>query len=214
MTATQLATPLAAVLVWAAALIFVAIDRRRFTTTYPATRDGLLNRRYLPATAAISTGATLAAVLLAPPAAVPAWLIVTTMGTHCVTTDALTGYVPARWCHLAWASLAITTIATAIAGHPEVAIRTTIAAAGTAALFWLIWRISRGGIGFGDVRYAPLPAAATAAVSTITWTIGLTAGTIIGAAVALTLARKFPATPYTPSLWVGALAALAVWRLW
>ena len=79
-------------------------------------------------------------------------------------------------------------------------------------LYLLVWMISRGGFGFGDVRFAPLLGAAAAADSwtLLWWTLLL--GTLVGGlfgVLRLALGRR-EAFPYAPSMLVGAYAACLV----
>ena len=74
--------------------------------------------------------------------------------------------------------------------------------------------VTRGGIGFGDVRFAPLVGAATAATS---WTLlawALVLGSLTGALVGLVrlALRRRGSFAYAPSILAGAyLAATVAW---
>ena len=81
-------------------------------------------------------------------------------------------------------------------------------------LLFLVWFISRGGIGFGDVRFAPLVGAATASQSWSVLIWALLLGSLAGAAhglARLALRRAGP-FPYAPTMLLGAyLAGGATW---
>ena len=81
---------------------------------------------------------------------------------------------------------------------------------GTAALLYLVlWRLSRGGLGFGDVRLAPVLGAAAAAVGWSTLLATLLLGSLVGAAVGvvLTLRGRPGSFAYAPSMLAGAFLA-------
>jgi leader peptidase (prepilin peptidase)/N-methyltransferase len=82
--------------------------------------------------------------------------------------------------------------------------------AGAAALLYLgLWRLSRGGLGFGDVRLAPVLGAAGAAVGWPTLVTTLLLGSLAGAVVGVVLALRGRrgAFPYAPSMLAGAFLA-------
>jgi leader peptidase (prepilin peptidase)/N-methyltransferase len=82
------------------------------------------------------------------------------------------------------------------------------------AVFSAVWLVSRGGFGFGDVRYAPLVGAATAALD---WTVlawALVLGSLVGALVGLVrlAVGRRGAFAYAPSILAGGyLAMLVAW---
>jgi len=78
-----------------------------------------------------------------------------------------------------------------------------------------VWAVTRGGFGYGDVRYAPLLGAATAGDS---WTLliwALTLGTAVGAGhgTARLIRRRPGAFPYAPSMLAGCYLAVVARRL-
>ena len=85
-------------------------------------------------------------------------------------------------------------------------------AAVAGALYFIVWLVTRGGFGFGDVRFAPLIGAAAAACSwrLLIWALAL--GTLVGGVNGLVrlLARRPGAFPYAPSMLAGAYLALVV----
>jgi leader peptidase (prepilin peptidase)/N-methyltransferase len=99
-----------------------------------------------------------------------------------------------------------------LGGGIWIAGRAIVGAAIAGTLYLLVWLISRGGFGFGDVRFAPLLGAASAAGSwTLLW-LTLLLGTVIGGVLGLLrLARgRREAFPYAPSMLIGAYAACLV----
>jgi leader peptidase (prepilin peptidase)/N-methyltransferase len=79
-------------------------------------------------------------------------------------------------------------------------------------LYLLVWRVSRGGFGFGDVRFAPLIGAATAAHSWSLLLLGLFAGSVLGAVhggIRLVRRRAGP-FPYAPAMLAGAYLACGI----
>jgi leader peptidase (prepilin peptidase)/N-methyltransferase len=96
-----------------------------------------------------------------------------------------------------------------LGGSLWVAARALAGAAIAGALYVLVWLISRGGFGFGDVRFAPLLGAAAAAGSwTLLW-LSLLLGTVVGGGAGLLRLAKGQreAFPYAPSMLAGAYAA-------
>ena len=87
-----------------------------------------------------------------------------------------------------------------------------IGAAAAGALYLLIWWFTRGGFGFGDVRFALLVGAAAAGVSlpTLLWALAL--GSLVGGVYGIVrLARRRPGQfPYAPAMLAGAYLALAI----
>ncbi len=101
-------------------------------------------------------------------------------------------------------------------GDPAgLAMRIVLGAVASAAFFWLVWRLGAG-LGFGDVRLAPLLGAVTAADGWTAWTTGMLLGTALGAVWGLATAawrRRHPNQlgsifPYGPALWLGAWLAI------
>nr|WP_231747971.1 prepilin peptidase [Auraticoccus cholistanensis] len=133
-------------------------------------------------------------------------------GVAAAVVDARSTWIPRQLCWAGWA-LGVPAAAAALllgTGRPQLLAAATGAVA-AAALFWLAWRISRGGIGFADVRIAPLVGLAAGSLGPLGWWWSLLLGTALGAVVALlrrTLGRPGP-TPYAPALVAGPfLAAL------
>jgi leader peptidase (prepilin peptidase)/N-methyltransferase len=135
------------------------------------------------------------------------------LGVLLAAIDARTSWLPLRLTQIAWLAMAIAALVSAVlSGDIWVAGRAIVGAAIAGTLYLLVWLISRGGFGFGDVRFAPLLGAASAAGSwTLLW-LTLLLGTVIGGFLGLLrLARgRREAFPYAPSMLIGAYAACLV----
>jgi leader peptidase (prepilin peptidase) / N-methyltransferase len=148
-----------------------------------------------------------------PRYAQPLWLVLAVLGVLLAAIDARTSWLPLRLTRIAWLAMAVASfLAALLGGGAEVAVRAAAGAAIAAGLYLIVWLISRGGFGFGDVRYAPLlGAAATAGSWTLLW-LTLLLGTVMGGLVGLLrLAQgRREAFPYAPSMLMGAYAACVV----
>lgn len=161
--------------------------------------------------------ASLAAGLLvlaaAPPAHWLAWTALSHVGVLSAAIDLQTTYLPRVLSHLSWALAAAgTVVASLTAADPGVAGRAALGSLALGGFFLASWRLTRGGIGFGDVRLM-LAVGAVAGVSG--WWLVLAsalAGTVIGAvwgvvSQVVTREREFA---YGPALLAGPFVALAV----
>jgi leader peptidase (prepilin peptidase)/N-methyltransferase len=141
------------------------------------------------------------------------WSVLAILGVLLAAIDARTSWLPLRLTQIAWLAMAIAALVSAVlSGDIWVAGRAIVGAAIAGTLYLLVWLISRGGFGFGDVRFAPLLGAASAAGSwTLLW-LTLLLGTVIGGFLGLLrLARgRREAFPYAPSMLIGAYAACLV----
>lgn len=155
-------------------------------------------------------GPATAVVLLAVPASSwPLWWPLLTAGVASAVVDARTTWIPRPLSRAGWA-LAAVSAAVATAFAPSRTVLAAVAGAiAAAALLWLVWRLSRGGIGFGDVRLAPLVGMAAGSAGLLGWWWGLLLGTSLGAAVAVArrLTRRAGPMPYGPALVAGPLLA-------
>jgi leader peptidase (prepilin peptidase) / N-methyltransferase len=148
-----------------------------------------------------------------PRYAQPMWSVLAILGVLLAAIDARTGWLPLRLTRIAWLAMALATLLAApLGGGVWVLVRSAAGAAIAGGLYLLVWLISRGGFGFGDVRFAPLLGAAAAADSwTLLWWV-LLLGTLIGGLVGvlrLALGRR-EAFPYAPSMLAGAYAACLI----
>ena len=160
-------------------------------------------------------GCTVAGLLLPLPA-LPVWLALSTFGMLLAAIDARTTWLPLPLTRVAWLATALTLVTGGVLGNWGDALRGLGGFVVAGALFGLVWLLTRGGFGFGDVRYAPLVGAATASVSWSLLAWALVLGSLVGAAVGLVrlAAGKRGAFAYAPSILAGGyLALLARWLL-
>jgi leader peptidase (prepilin peptidase)/N-methyltransferase len=170
-------------------------------------------------TAACSAAAVLAqlvALSWLPLSGQPLWTVLAVLGVLLAAIDARTTWLPLRLTRAAWVLMAVAVAASvALGSTTRDVIRTLAGAAIAGLLYLLVWALTKGGFGFGDVRFAPLLGAALASQS---WTLlvwGLTVGTALGAvhgAIRL-LRRQQGGFPYAPSMLGGTYLAVVAWRL-
>lgn len=158
--------------------------------------------------------------VLVPVAARPSWVVLGTVALVLAAVDARTTWLPLPLTRLAWLSMGVAILLggalAASSGGTEAAsaalLPPVIGAAASGALYLLIWWFTRGGFGFGDVRYAPLVGAAAASVSmpSLLWALAL--GSLVGGGYGIVrLVRRRPGQfPYAPAMLTGAYLALAV----
>ena len=148
--------------------------------------------------------------LTAPPAIQPLWWVLSSIGVLLAAIDALTTWLPLRLTQAAWLAMALALLLTLPLGADWSTVLRAVAGAALAGLLYLgVWLVSRGGFGFGDVRFAPLVGAATAAYSWSILTWALLLGSVLGALygmVRLVRGRTGP-FPYAPAMLVGAYLA-------
>jgi leader peptidase (prepilin peptidase) / N-methyltransferase len=165
---------------------------------------------------ALAGVATAISWLTVPRYAQPMWSVLAILGVLLAAIDARTGWLPLRLTRIAWLAMAMASLlAASLGGSVWIVVRSAVGAAIAGGLYLLVWLLSRGGFGFGDVRFAPLLGAAAAANS---WTLlwwALLLGTVVGGLVGvLRLVRgRREAFPYAPSMLVGAYAACLVTAL-
>jgi leader peptidase (prepilin peptidase)/N-methyltransferase len=178
----------------------------------PSYRD-LGSTRFLLVCGALAGIAAAASWLSLPRYAQPMWSVLATLGVLLAAIDARTSWLPLQLTRIAWLAMALATLLAALLGGSVwVAVRSAAGAAIAGGLYLLVWLISRGGFGFGDVRFAPLLGAAAAADSwTLLWWV-LLLGTLVGGLVGVLrlAAGRREAFPYAPSMLVGAYAACLV----
>jgi leader peptidase (prepilin peptidase) / N-methyltransferase len=146
----------------------------------------------------------------------PMWLVLAIFGVLLAAIDARTSWLPLRLTRIAWIAMAAASLLAVVLGdNIWIAVRAVVGATIAGGLYLLVWLVSRGGFGFGDVRFAPLLGAAAAANSwTLLW-LTLLLGTVVGGlAGLLRLAqRRREAFPYAPSMLAGAYAACVITAL-
>lgn len=164
----------------------------------------------------VTVGSVLALGVVAvrlPAEAWPIWIPLATVGVLLAAIDAMTTYLPYRLTVALWVfGLAGTAVSVALSDEPaSLLMRIALGAIGAWVFFWLFWRLSRG-IGFGDVRLAPVLGGVTASVSGDLVLAGLLIGTLLGAAHGLVLRARSRGGPfpYGPALVTGSFVALAI----
>ena len=146
----------------------------------PTYRD-LGSTRFLLVCGALAGIAAAISWLSLPRYAQPMWSVLAILGVLLAAIDARTSWLPLQLTRIAWLAMAVAALlAASLGGDVWVTVRAVAGAAIAGGLYLLVWLISRGGFGFGDVRFAPLlGAAATAASWTLLWWT-LLLGTVIG----------------------------------
>lgn len=174
----------------------------------------LANPRFAVSVGAVVAGAVAVAGWSVPASTWPCWLVLATVGVLLAGIDARTTWLPLPLTRVGWAAMALALMVGAGLGGGSQLARGLGGFVLAGAVFGAAWWVTRGGFGFGDVRYAPLVGAATASVS---WTLlawALVLGSLAGAAVGLLrlAAGRRGAFAYAPSILAGAyLAAGATW---
>ena len=160
----------------------------------------------LAAALAVVVGLTL------PRATWPLWWVLGAPALVLVAVDARTTWLPLRLTRAVWVLAAGAAVPAALLGGSPLLVRAGVGAGASAVLYLGLWRASRGGLGFGDVRLAPVLGAAAGAVGWSTLLATLLLGSLVGAAVGVVLAlRGRPgAFPYAPSMLAGAFLACGV----
>lgn len=147
-----------------------------------------------------------------PIAVQPTWLVLGTLGLLLAAIDARTTWLPLPLTRLAWLAMAGAEAVGGLLGGWLLALRGVGGFLVAGAVFGAAWLLTRGGFGFGDVRYAPLVGAATASTS---WTMlagALLLGSLVGAVVALVRlgAGRRGSFAYAPSILAGGYLAVAL----
>lgn len=174
----------------------------------------LATTRFAVSAGTVSAAATTLALIVLPGVVWPLWLVLGTLGVLLAAIDAATTWLPLRLVRAAWAGTAGALVVVGVLAGLASALRGAAGFALAGAVFWVVWRITRGGFGFGDVQYAPLVGAATASVSWSMLAWALVLGSLVGAAVGAVrlLRRRGGPFAYGPSILSGAyLATGAVW---
>lgn len=159
---------------------------------------------------AVVTATLVAGVV--PVHAAPAMLVLAGVGVPLAVCDAITTWIPARLCHLAWGVMAAAVVvALGIpGGGPQVLAVAVAVCAATTALFALGWRA--GQCGFGDVRFVVLIGAATGLQGLLPAAVAIAAGCLVAAGHVTYLRRRRSSGlyPWTPGLLSGAVGASLV----
>jgi leader peptidase (prepilin peptidase)/N-methyltransferase len=205
----------------ASAMLAAALLASRLVPRLPEPGDGagklryadLADRRFVVGCTGLAGLAATLAWIVQPPATQPLWWVLGTVGLVLAAVDARTTWLPLSLTRLAWAALAGAGLVALLLGLGlPVLLRAAAGAAVAGLLYLAVWRLSGGGFGFGDVRFAPLVGAATAADGWTTLLLGLFAGSVLGAAygvVRRARGRTDP-FPYAPALLTGAYLGVAL----
>ena len=166
----------------------------------------------------VGLGSSLAAAIswTALPAPVqPLWTVLATGGVLLAAVDLATTWLPLRLVQVTWVAMAVAALTGAsLGGGWSQLVRSAVGAAVAGLLYLTVWTVSRGGFGFGDVRYAPLLGAAAAAEGWQLLLLALLAGTLVGGVVGVVrlVRRRGGGFAYAPSMLLGTyLAALSRW---
>ncbi len=155
-------------------------------------------------------GAVLVALTL-PVAVWPLWWVLAAPALVLVAVDARTTWLPLPLTRVVWvAATGAAAVATWLGGTVVLG-RAAAGAVAAGVLYLVLWRLSGRGIGFGDVRLAPVLGAAGAAAGWSTLLATLLLGSLVGALVGLLLAARRQHGPfaYAPSMLAGAFLASA-----
>jgi leader peptidase (prepilin peptidase)/N-methyltransferase len=174
----------------------------------------LATRRFVLLCVLLSGVAQLVAVAVLPTSVLPLWTVLATAGVLLAAIDGRTTWLPLTLTRAAWGLMAAAVALTAVLGADlGDLVRTVVGATIAGGLYLLVWAFSRGGFGYGDVRFAPLIGAATAGHS---WTLliwGLVLGTVLGGVHGAwrLVRRRAGGFPYAPAMLGGAyLGAVAL----
>ena len=176
--------------------------------------SALPTTRFVLVCALCSTVAAAVAWTALPAVLQPLWTVLAVGGLLLAAVDLLTTWLPLRLVRASWLAMAVAALSAAgLAGSWLVLLRSAVGAAVAGGLYLAVWLVSRGGFGYGDVRFAPLLGAAAAADGWPLLVLTLVAGTVVGGVVGLArlAARRDGSFPYAPSMLAGAYLA-ALWR--
>jgi leader peptidase (prepilin peptidase)/N-methyltransferase len=157
-----------------------------------------------------------AATWALPPVVLGPWWVLSTIGLPLALVDAVTTWLPATLTRAGWVAMAASlVVAVAQGGGGWLLGRAVVGGAAAGLIYWLIWRLSRGGLGFGDVRLAPIIGAAAAADSWSLLIAGLFLGSLTGGVYAVSrLVRRLSGPfAYAPAMMIGPYAAGIIQRL-
>ncbi len=139
------------------------------------------------------------------------------LGAALTVVDLRTTFLPQQLVRVCWwlTGLGALAVAWTSSDRTSLAARWPVAVVVTTALFWLFWRF--GGLGFGDVRLAPVLALCTSFRSLDEWYLALLFTGALGVLLGLGTTwwrRRHPsrfgsAFAYGPAMWAGCWLALA-----
>lgn len=151
--------------------------------------------------------------LTLPSTALPVWWVLAGPVLLLAAVDARTTWTPLPLQRVAALAMAAAALVTFAGTHDwQLLARTVLGASAAFVLFQLLWRLTRGGLGYGDVRAASLVGAATAAAGWPVWEVAFLSaglvGTVIG--VVLALCGRRAGFAFLPAMVIGAYLACAV----
>ncbi|MGI3785023.1 MAG: prepilin peptidase, partial [Janthinobacterium lividum] len=138
----------------------------------------LPTRRFVLTCTALAAGGACLVALTLPPATWPLWWVLCAPALVLVAVDARTTWMPLGLTHVVWVAMAGAGALGGFLGGAPLLGRSVVGAVATALLYRAL---RRGGLGFGDVRLAPVLGAASAAVSWPTPFTTLLLGSLVGA---------------------------------
>lgn len=169
--------------------------------------------RWLAALGVASALSAGTGLLLAPAETAPLWLVWGGPVALLIAIDAATTWLPLSLTRLCWVALVLATAVAVFAGLPTQRLAVMAISASVAyGFFWLLWRLSGGAIGFGDVRLAGLTGALAAVVSVNLVLAAFITGSLLGVLIGLSyrLRGRTGAFPYGPALWAGPWVLLLI----
>jgi leader peptidase (prepilin peptidase)/N-methyltransferase len=163
--------------------------------------------------ALVSMAAQLLAWTMLPTHVQPLWTVLALCAVLLAAIDARTTWLPLRLTRAGWLLMLVGVGLSLLFGATlGDAARALAGAAVAGTVYLLLWMLTRGGFGFGDVRYAPLLGAATAGVSWSLLMWGLALGSLVGAVHGMfrLVGRRAGAFPYAPSMLLGSYLSVAL----
>ena len=201
---------------WALAHLVLVVPR----LPEPADAGNKLPYRTLvtpTAMAAVTVASLIAqlATVVVPRTHAPLWWVLGSAALVLVYLDLRTTYLPRAFMIICAVELAAALGLSLVLGMPGAdAVRALSGAVASGAFYWLMWRLTRGGIGFGDVRLAPALGLVVAAHSWTMWWASMLAGSLIGVVWGLVSNRsRGGAFAYGPPMFLGPYVALALCAL-
>lgn len=175
----------------------------------------LATTRFVVVCASLAGVGVLVPAVALPGALLPMWWVLAGPTLLLAAVDARTTWTPLplqRVCSIAMA----TAVAVTFAWTRDVELlgRTAAGASAAFVLFWLLRNLTGGGMGYGDVRAAPVIGAAAAATGWSMWVTTFLLASLVGTATGVVLARRGRREGFAlvPAMVLGAyLACAARW---
>lgn len=184
----------------------------------PPDYAGLASVRLSLAVGLTAAAAGALVVTAVPAVAWPVWVALVSVGVLLGWIDAATTWLPVHLTHALWAGtgagLVVSTVIVALVRPPGpdwwwLPLGAAIGAVAYSGFLWVVWRLSRGQLGYGDVQLALALGAVTGACSLPTVFVAALLGTTSAAVWAVVLAVRGHRNPfpYGPFLLFGAFLA-------